>query len=734
MLDHLAACEECRLRAAEFRAGIEIVRSAEPAHGADTRLPRSIGKYAIQRLLGVGGMGIVYEGRQETPDRAVAIKVMRGGEHVDDTRIRLFLREAQTLARLKHPNIAAIYEADWTEDRQPFFVMELVEGQSLKEFAQRMGLSLRRRLELFCRVCDPVAHAHQRGVIHRDLKPSNILVDESGSPKILDFGLARILDGEVARTSLGGEVGRFLGTLPYMSPEAVQGDINETDVRSDVYSLGVVLYELVTGALPHSVTRRRLVEAIRVICDEVPTKPHLLNRAVRGDLETIILKSLEKDANRRYQTVAGLSDDIQAYLANQPIRARPPSLLYALRKFMARNQRSMAAAAALVLATAGVRFWFDRIEATSNTRILMEQQRNEVQQAIDLLDLTTVLHRQGSYETAEPRYRRTMAYLEAMQYEGRHRLLAMAWEGLGSLLVEKGDPKDHREASELLREAINYYQSIDSPASQRTASEARGWQLLNDAQYLQHQGDAVRAEQTYRDALELFTGLYPGDPRYGTRTMLGLASLYVQRGDDTSVATAERMLREVRQAYQSDPLRRGHRVDYDMTLALEEINRARQALHRQEFAQAEVLFRAAVDDCANMMGVGHRITNWARAGLAEALLAGGNPVRLVEGEELMGLARESAERAMPADRITLANTLEALRRHYRGQSPMPAARLAEVLEELSLLYQVGPTADPVRFRTVVTELRALYGPEGLNDPEALNALSARLEPASPAPG
>jgi tetratricopeptide (TPR) repeat protein len=393
---------------------------------------------------------------------------------------------------------------------------------------------------------------------------------------------------------------------------------------------------------------------------------------------------------------------------------------------MARNQRAVMAAVALIIATAGVRTWFDLVQATQNTRILMEQQRNEVQQAIDLLDLTTVLHRQGSYETAEPRYRRTMAYLEAMQYEGRHRLLAMAWEGLGSLLVEQGDPKDHREAGELLTEAMNYYQSIDSPGSQRTAMEARGWQLLNDAQYLQHQGDAGRAEQTYRDALELFSGLYPGDPRYETRTMLGLASLYVQLGDATSVTTAERMLREVRQAYQSDPLRLGHRVDYDTTLALEGLNRARAALLAGEYDRAEGLFRKAVDDCASTMGVGHRITNWARAGLAEAVLAGGQADKLAQAEELIALARESAERAIPADRITLANLLEALSRHYRAGGPRMMERHAEVLEDLSLLYQEGPASDLARLAEVVKELRGLYGPEALNNAAALAELDNRV--------
>ncbi|MEX1311831.1 MAG: serine/threonine-protein kinase [Candidatus Sulfomarinibacteraceae bacterium] len=324
--------------------------------------------YRIVRLLGEGGMGVVWEAEQERPRRRVALKVMRRDHVVDDLHSRLFFREAETLARLKHPNIAAIYESGHTDDGHDFFAMELVTGMTLDRWLQSRPSTigadeLKLRLRLFGALCDAVHYAHQRGVIHRDLKPSNIIVaDDAGSPagsapstvgpmvKILDFGLARITDSDVAAT-LVSEVGVIKGTLQYMSPEQARGDVAAIDVRSDVYALGMILYELLANKRPYDVSRSALAEAVRVICED---RPQPLRQSWTGsvrldaDLETIIGKALEKDMDRRYDSAAALGDDVARHLSSQPILARPPSAAYQMRKFASRNRALVGGAAATV--------------------------------------------------------------------------------------------------------------------------------------------------------------------------------------------------------------------------------------------------------------------------------------------------------------------------------------------------------------------------------------------------
>ncbi len=397
--------------------GSQEVSSAGKAHSNHVDLsnaPRWIGPYRLMRQLGQGGMGTVWQAEQRSPvKRLVALKVVRSG--LDGRQvIARFEAERQALALMDHPGISRVLDAGETESGEPYFVMELVKGIPITDYCDSQQLTVSERLELMARVCEAVQHAHQKGIIHRDLKPSNVLVtiaDDKPAPKVIDFGLAKALEHTLQLTdkTLYTEFGQVLGTLQYMSPEQANVNSVDVDTRTDVYALGIMLYELLTGSTPldqRTMGRNALLKVLELIRDSEPPRPSdrlesagpeattaisenrkiatpRLRQILRGELDWIVMKALEKDRSRRYETANSLADDIRRFLANEPVLARPPSATYRTRKFIRKHRVLVATAgtiaAMLIIGTVGAS-WF--VVVLHRQKVAIEEQKSIADNAL----------------------------------------------------------------------------------------------------------------------------------------------------------------------------------------------------------------------------------------------------------------------------------------------------------------------------------------------------------------
>ena len=323
----------------------------------EARPPFEVPGYRILSRLGEGSQGAVYEAEQEHPKRCVALKLMRPSFSGESLRAR-FEREAQTLARLTHPGIATVLASgvvDTEFGELPFFAMELVRGRALTDYADAAELNQDARLELLTQVADAVEHAHVMGVVHRDLKPSNVLVDEDGRARVLDFGVARVLDSDADSSSLQTLSGEVVGTLAYMSPEQAEGRRGEIDERTDVFALGVLAFELVSGRLPRDLRGCSLPEALRALSDGSTTLLGSVDRRWRGDLETVVAKAMAHEKEQRYASAREFADELRRCVRREPIRARPATALYHLSRFVRRHRALSSALGGLLLSlTIGV--------------------------------------------------------------------------------------------------------------------------------------------------------------------------------------------------------------------------------------------------------------------------------------------------------------------------------------------------------------------------------------------
>ena len=561
----------------------------------DDLVGQTLGRYTIVRVIASGGMGTVYEATQEKPRRTVAVKVMKRGL-ASPSALRRFEVEAQILGQLQHPGIAQVFEANVHEGeggRIPYFVMEYIpDALTVTEYAKRNNLTLPARLELFARVCDAVHHGHQKGVIHRDLKPGNVLVDATGQPKIIDFGVARATDIDVQITTMQTDVGQLIGTLAYMSPEQVTGNPQAIDTRSDVYGLGVVLYELLSGRMPQDLTNRSLIEAARIIQETDPSRLSAISTAYRGDVETIVAKAMEKDKERRYQSAAELAGDIRRFLGNQPIMARPASTTYQLKKFAKRNKGLVAAGAvALLFLIVGLiaTTWY-AYRASHERDVAIEAKRkmqletdkanaindfliNDLLSAADPVqgighDVTivraleeseekigkafksqpevevsvrqtigNVAMRIGRLDQAEDEFRRALALLEAAPQVDEQEV-ARTKERLAFTLRKRGQIK---EAIQLFEELVDFWHGRADENPTKLADALHG---LSSTVYVDEtEGHLERAESIIREALAIYEEkLGPEHP--STLDSLGQLSnaLYSQGKIEESLAIHNRIL------------------------------------------------------------------------------------------------------------------------------------------------------------------------------------------------
>ncbi|MFY9345916.1 MAG: protein kinase [Planctomycetota bacterium] len=336
----------------------------------------AIAGFRLLRRIGQGGMGVVYEAEQDNPRRRVALKLMQPS--LGTERLRRFELEGAVLGRLHHPNIAQIFTCGTFRGAlgdQPFLVMELIDGVDLRTHAGRAKLGLPERLALFAQVADGVHHAHGRGVVHRDLKPDNVLVDSLGTAKVLDFGVARAKDSSLDLTSMATRAGELIGTLSYMAPEQLAGNPDAITARSDIYSLGVMLYELLSNRLPHEVAGLPIAAAIHILTDEPPAPLARLDARLRGDLATIVAKAMGRDPARRYATAADFAADIRRHLEHRPIQARPASITYRVRTMVRRNRglaTGLGAAFAAMLLGLGATVWQAQARGVERDRALRQ--------------------------------------------------------------------------------------------------------------------------------------------------------------------------------------------------------------------------------------------------------------------------------------------------------------------------------------------------------------------------
>jgi serine/threonine protein kinase/tetratricopeptide (TPR) repeat protein len=676
-------CKECGTQLKPVHAETRTLRTPDK----DSAIGEIVSeKYKLLEELGRGGMGVVYKAEQIKPvKRSVALKIIKLGM---DTRqvVARFDTERQALAVMNHPNIAKVFDGGTTETGRPYFVMELVRGIPLTEYCNKHKLTTRERLELFILVCEAIQHAHQKGVIHRDLKPSNILVvvqEEKPIPKIIDFGIAKATEHSLTEKTLFTEQGQLIGTPEYMSPEQAEMSRLDVDTRTDIYSLGVILYELLVGVLPFDFETLRKAgfgEIQRIIRETDPPRASTrlsslgdnqtliaqqrgadvaaLHKQLKGDLDWITMKAMEKDRTRRYSTASDLAADITRHLNEKPIIARPPSNIYNIGKFVRRNKIGVTTAALVIIAIVigGVAATIGFVKATRAERLAKQESERASREAdaaeqvsnflVDLFEVSNPEQARGTEMTALEILERGADRISE-ELEGQPLTQARLKATIGRVYDKMGL---FNEAAHFLKEALE------------TRQKQLGEEHIDVAQSLGALGDLYRKQGKYTEAepllkrsLELREKLLGPDHPIVARSLNNLAVLY----ENASRYAEAEPIHERAIAILEKELGTNH-LDVAMSLTNLAILKAKQG----KYAESEPLFQRSLSIEEKELGHDHPRVALAYNNLAIAYKLQG---KYAEAEPMYKRALEIQEKVLGSKHPALSRSLNNLANLYLEQ-------------------------------------------------------------------
>jgi len=720
--------------------------------------PKTIGPYFLIQKLGQGGMGQVWLAEQTAPvRRQVAVKLIKAGLY-DDSVLQRFLSERQSLAIMDHPSIAKVFDAGATVDGQPYLVMEYVPGTPITGYCDEHHLKIQDRLELFIKVCDGVQHAHQKAIIHRDLKPANILVvevDGQPTPRIIDFGLAKAVTLPSADETMFTQVGGFVGTPAYMSPEQSDPVVRDIDTRVDVYSLGVVLYELLTGSLPIDLKQLRnqpLYEVVRQLREHDAPRPSTrvqaekssgtaaaemrgtgskhLARLLRGDLDWIAMKAIEKERERRYGTPSELAADVGRHLRHEPVLARPASAGYWLRTYVRRHRVAVAVVAGLVLLLAG----FSVVQGLQLRRITQERDRatRERDRATRITDFMTGMFKvsdpsqaRGNNVTAreildkasteidpglskDPELQAQMMFTMGNVYEKlglysqSQSLLTRALEiqrrvlgpehpstlgtmqSLSDIYLHQGR---YAEAETMLRDTLDTRRRILGPDHPDTLKSMNDLGLVLTAE-----GRFADAEKVLRDTLEIKTRVLGPEDSATLNSMENLGNVFEATGHH---ADAERLYREA-----LDIRRRVQGPDAPDTL--QAMNNLGNILDNEgHHVEAEKLLRDALEIETRILGPEHPVTLMSMHNLGDILFEEG---RYADAEEMMRDTLNVSRRVLGPENPDTAASIYSL-----GSIALRTGKRDEALADLGQAVDHGLPPNLDLGIETDPDLKALHG-------------------------